>query len=152
MPFILNQVNKHGVTTIGLYGYSHGGGTVYEVSQLLASAQNNPMNKPFTLAWTAYIDAVDVRSGPDFRPELHLPVGTNYHYNIYQSKDGFVPDPNGYRIEGADVNIDTDTGFGTTIWFNGTNHVDSPRHIGIFESPMTQLFLFNSLKQRVPVA
>ena len=103
VPFIPTQVNKHGVTTIGLYGYSHGGGTVYEVSQLLAAAQNNPRNNSFTLAWTAYVDAVDVRSGLDSRPELHLPVGINYHYTIYQSKDGFIPDPNDYPIEGADV-------------------------------------------------
>ena len=80
---IVSAIQNRGVTEVALYGFSHGGGSVYDLSERLEA--NREAIGDFTIPFTGYIDSVENDSDTDLDPEVRLPVGTEYHVNYYQA-------------------------------------------------------------------
>ncbi len=99
---IANAVNNRGVTEIALIGYSHGGGSVYNLSTLLydagglaggnsSSTMTPVITKPYQLVFTAYVDAVKNEiSISGITPEDRRPLGSAFHLNIYQTNNSLL--------------------------------------------------------------
>jgi len=80
---IVSAVQNRGVTELALYGFSHGGGSIYDLSERLEA--NKGSIGDFDIPFTAYIDSVENDSDADLDAEVRLPVGTAYHVNYYQA-------------------------------------------------------------------
>src|SRR5690606_14727597 len=78
---ILQGVMEGTFNKIILIGHSHGGGSIYDLSHRIAQ---HPVLQDggVEIVMTAYIDAIE-QSGA--AAEVRIPVGTQYHVNIYQS-------------------------------------------------------------------
>lgn len=79
-----NSINNQGYTEVALLGYSHGGGSVYDLSLLLMQESTPPFGtiiQPFTISMTSYIDAIETGTtlSENRRPEL-----SEYHLNQFQ--------------------------------------------------------------------
>ena len=86
---LIDAIKNRGVQHAGIIGYSMGGGQTYrlakEIKETIDSWTNPP---PFTVQFTAYIDAVDYRGGASlYPPETRRPHSV-YHLNIYQTFRG----------------------------------------------------------------
>ena len=82
---ILSAVTERGVSQVALFGYSHGAGSIYHLSERF-SAQGVTN---FVPVYTAYVDAVRNNSDIDTAQELRRPVGSLYHVNYYQEGNFF---------------------------------------------------------------
>ena len=86
---IVNAVNHHGQSKIALFGYSHGGGTVYNVAWRIdnnyADTKGNTMTKPYSLVFTSYVDAVTNSGFFNFFEENRRPPGSGFHLGQYQT-------------------------------------------------------------------
>jgi hypothetical protein len=104
---VVSAVQERGVTEVAVFGYSHGGGSTYSLSDRLnrnivpASDpwQLDDITLPFIIAYTAYIDAVSNSSGIATEPEDRRPPGTQWHLNVFQTI---------YWLNGADMGADAD--------------------------------------------
>lgn len=119
---IVDAVQNRGVTSVALYGFSHGGGSVYDLAERLDA--NKASIGTFDLVYTGYIDAIENDSDIDLDSEVRLPPGTQYHTNYYQ-RFGFVP-PWGDSVPGADVDVNvTSTAWGFLLaHITITNHAN----------------------------
>jgi hypothetical protein len=133
---IVSAIQNRGVTSISLYGFSHGGGSVFDLSERLDA--NKASIGTFDIPFTGYIDSIENDSDTDLAPEVRLPIGTAYHVNYYQSF-GIIP-PWGASVLGADVNVNVTT----TFW--GFLLV----HISITTSGVVQSGIYDPLVQLVP--
>ena len=133
---IVSAVQNRGVTSIGFYGFSHGGGSIYDLSERLDT--NKASIGAFDIAFTGYIDSIENDSDVDLAPEVRLPIGSGYHVNYYQSF-GIVP-PWGSSVPGADVNVNV------TATFWGFLLV----HISITNSGVVQSGIYDPLVLLVP--
>jgi len=133
---IVSAVQDRGVTSIAFYSFSHGGGSIYDLSERLDA--NKATIGTFDILFTAYIDGIENDSDFDLDPEVRLPVSTAYHVNYYQSF-GIIP-PWGSSVPGADVDVNV-TG---TLW--GFLLV----HISITNSGIVQAGIHDPLVARVP--
>ncbi|MFP8873206.1 MAG: proprotein convertase P-domain-containing protein, partial [Myxococcota bacterium] len=96
---IVSAIQNRGVTQIAMYGFSHGGGSIYDLSERLDA--NKGSIGSFDLVFTAYIDGIENDSDVDLDAEERLPIGTGYHVNYYQSS--FLWWIWGASVPGADV-------------------------------------------------
>jgi subtilisin-like proprotein convertase family protein len=132
---IVNAVQNRGVTSVALYGFSHGGGSLYDLTERLQA--NQASIGDFEIVFTAYIDAIENDSDVDLDSETRLPLGTQYHVNYYQQW-GFIP-PWGNSVAGADINVNvTSTGWGWLLF-----------HISITTAPEVKAGVYDSLLLRV---
>lgn len=91
----VSAVKDRKVEKIGVFGYSHGGGSTHDLVKRLDD--NRGTIGTFTIAFTAYIDAVrqqDVVTvfGTQFvypvkEPEVRRPPSSQYHMNFYELRD-----------------------------------------------------------------
>ena len=104
---VLNALNGYGVSNIVVFGFSHGGGSTWQlVNRLNAERATLP---GFTIPYTAYVDGIyNLFSVID--PETRRPPSTLYHTNLYQTTDWL----HGALVPGADENIDVETAWGKT--------------------------------------
>ena len=133
---IVSAVQSRGVTSVALYGFSHGGGSIYDLSERLDA--NKASIGAFDIPFTGYIESIENDSDVDLDPEIRLPIGTAYHVNYYQSF-GIIP-PWGSSVPGADVDVNV-TG---TFW--GFLLV----HITITNSGVVQDGIHSPLVARTP--
>ena len=77
-----SAVENRGVTAVAIIGYSHGGGSTYNVSVRLDADAT-----AFNLAFTAYIDAIS-QPLANMTAENRRPVGSAFHVNYYQVAQG----------------------------------------------------------------
>ena len=133
---IVSAVRDRGVTSVALYGFSHGGGSIFDLSERLDA--NKATIGPFDITFTGYIDSIENDSDVDLDPEVRLPVGTAYHVNYYQSF-GIIP-PWGASVPGADVDVNVTS----TLW--GFLLV----HISITNSSVVQQGIHDPLVLRTP--
>jgi hypothetical protein len=73
-----SAVENRGVTAVAIIGYSHGGGSTYNVSVRLDADAT-----AFNLAFTAYIDAIS-QPLANITAENRRPVGSTFHVNYHQ--------------------------------------------------------------------
>ncbi len=122
---IANAINNRGVKNVALIGYSHGGGSVYNLSRrMFYDGQTiidpvlpyftegvhaditfaDRINKPYTLVFTSYIDAVPnnfTLNGILGASVCTRPLGSAFHTNQYQTRTI----PNGCSIPESDDNL-----------------------------------------------
>lgn len=108
---VVNAVQNRLVDEIGIFGYSHGGGSTYDLADRLDA--NRAGIGLFEIAFTSYADAVENDSDIDIQQELRRPPSSGYHANHYQNGSladffldgGPVPDsnppPTGLNVETA---------------------------------------------------
>jgi hypothetical protein len=80
---IVNAVQNRGVDEVAIFGYSHGGGSTYSLSDRLDV--NRVAIGVFDINFTSYVDAVGNSSDIDMSQELRRPPSTAYHLNHYQN-------------------------------------------------------------------
>ena len=109
---VRHAVENRGVTKVAIFGHSYGGGATYVLANGL---KNYPPQGSWTLAFTAYIDAV-VHDGST--SEERRPPGSKYHVNYYQTHgavDGEATDAN--DADGPTTNVDvTDPPWGEPLY------------------------------------
>lgn len=87
---IRNSINKQMYTEVAIIGYSHGGGSVYDLSLLLKEESTPPFGsiiQPFTISMTSYVDAIETES---IFAETRRPEMSEYHLNQYQQDTGIT--------------------------------------------------------------
>ena len=98
---VVNAIQNRGVDEVAIFGYSHGGGSTYDLADLLDISR--PMIGVFDINFTSYVDAVSNNSDLDTAQELRRPPSSAYHLNHYQNgvffqdfglDGGPVPDSN----------------------------------------------------------
>ena len=120
---IVNAVTNRGITTVALYGFSHGGGSIYDLCERLDD--NAGSIGPFDIPFTGYIDGIENDSDVDLDAETRLPIGSAYHVNYYQSHWSWWIW--GDSVPGADVDVNvTSTG-----WGGGLSHISITTHANV---------------------
>ncbi|MHB1036085.1 MAG: Calx-beta domain-containing protein [Pirellulales bacterium] len=115
---IWNAIQNRGVTAVAIIGYSHGGGAVYNLAQRLyrnTLPVSDPdylgqIGRPFTVRYTAYIDAV---TQTNVGAENRRPPLSQFHVNLW--RDGDL----GGGPSGGDDDIDVGT---YAAWGAGLTH------------------------------
>ncbi|MFP6663751.1 MAG: hypothetical protein VCC00_06095 [Deltaproteobacteria bacterium] len=132
---IVSAVQERGVTDIAFMGFSHGGGSIYDVLEKLDADGVGGFSVPFT----AYIDGISNVSNLAIAAETRLPIGTAYHVNFYQT-NLFTP----LWIWGASVpGSAVDVNVNYTSWGGGL------LHITITQAEQVQLGILLPLVERV---
>ncbi|MBP1590254.1 MAG: hypothetical protein ILO10_08690 [Kiritimatiellae bacterium] len=132
---ILSALFERNVTHIVLVGYSHGGGSVYDISERL-SLETQP---PILLAMTAYIDAI---SQPllNTTAEIRRPISSNWHLNYYQSRAPWYA----FDLHGG-ASVPAGAGFELDLDAAG----ESVSHMSIDSNPAVLMGVLNHLEERV---
>jgi hypothetical protein len=138
---VVNAVRNRGVSQVGIFGYSHGGGSTYDLADRLDI--NRPTIGVFEIEFTSYVDSVSNDSDLDIAQELRRPPSSAYHVNHYQHGSFFenlgldggpvpnsVPPPTGLDVE-------------TTPWGAGATHFDVDDFVQV------RAFIETSLTPRV---
>ncbi len=132
---VVRAVSQRGIGIVSVFGYSHGGGSTYDLVERLAT--NAGSIGPFTLPYTAYVDAIENDSDIDIESERRLPFGTAYHVNYYQREDFFI---RGNSVPGANVDVNVNS----TPWGSGIEHT------GVDDLANVRSGVRDPLVQRVP--
>ncbi len=95
---IKNAVNNRGVTEVAIIGFSHGGGSVYNLCSYLdadLTSDASEITEAYSLVFTSYIDAV--QNNFPFNPltENRRPINSLFHLNQYQ--------PNWFTVYGITI-------------------------------------------------
>ena len=113
---VVNAVQKRSVRELAIFGYSHGGGSAYDLCERLSASRARIGT--FAINFTSYVDAIQNAADIDPRAEQRRPPTTGFHVNHYQRRDwlfrggpvvGSSPRPSGLRVE-------------TAAWGSGVNH------------------------------
>lgn len=79
---IVNAVRNRGVEEVALFGYSHGGGSIYDLCALLDERALGVGR--FRVTFTSYVDGIENSADDDLDQELRRPIGSSVHVNHYQ--------------------------------------------------------------------
>ena len=124
------------VSDVAVFGYSHGGGSTYDLSDRLDA--NRATLGPFVIPFTSYVDSVENDSNFDVDMELRLPPSTQLHVNHYQRGSfidafldggpvpGSIPAPSGLDVE-------------TTVWGAGATHFIVDDYSQVLDRILTNL-------------
>jgi hypothetical protein len=93
---IRNSINYQGYNEVAIFGYSHGGGSVYDLASAIEFYSGIFVDpdfriiEPFSIVFTSYIDAItnETAFAENRRPPL-----SQYHQNQYQTNVGFQGGP-----------------------------------------------------------
>jgi hypothetical protein len=136
-PEMEMQIKNGAIRQVAIFGHSHGGGAVYNLSKLLNDRRASL--GPFTLVVTGYVDAIEYDGIFTSNSELRIPLGTTYHWNYYQPKNRVDEILYGGPVTGALVNLDvTTTSWGAEL-----------THTSIDGSSVVQSDLENLIRGRV---
>lgn len=107
---VVDAVSHRGVDRVAIYGYSHGGGSTYDLADRLDAQRAGIGN--FEIEFTSYVDAVGNNSDIDVSQETRRPPSSGLHANHYQHGTLFedflldggpvtdsVPPPTGLDVE-----------------------------------------------------
>ncbi|MCB9852247.1 MAG: hypothetical protein H6819_04060 [Phycisphaerales bacterium] len=106
---VVDAVSHRGVDRVAIFGYSHGGGSTYDLADRL-DAQRAGIGT-FEIEFTSYADAVGNSSDIDISQETRRPPSTGLHANHYQHGTLFelfldggpvtnsIPPPTGLDVE-----------------------------------------------------
>ena len=79
---VVDAITNRMVDRVAIFGYSHGGGSTYDLSERLDV--NRAGIGIFEILVTSYVDAVQNDSDVDVDQELRRPPSTGWHANHYQ--------------------------------------------------------------------
>jgi hypothetical protein len=130
---LYNAVHNQRVTQVAIFGYSHGGGDTYTLANELNTNRQSIGN--FTIAFTAYVDAIRNDSDFDMQPEALRPPGSLYHVNYYRGR-GIISELylHGVRTKGAGAGFQLDVK--TTKWGAKATHT-GPNGISLLPQVQT---------------
>ncbi len=116
---VVNAIQSRLVEEVSVFGYSHGGGSTYDLADRLDV--NRAGIGVFEIVFTSYVDSVENDSDIDTAMELRRPPSTFYHANHYQV--GSLAD---FFLDGGPVpdSNPTPTGLNveTQMWGIGATH------------------------------
>ena len=81
---VCSAVAHRDIHEVAVLGYSHGGGSVYDLVKRLDD--NRASIGTIAVKFTGYIDSIENDSEIDIDAERKLPPSTAYHVNYYQSR------------------------------------------------------------------
>jgi hypothetical protein len=125
---VVTAIQHREATTVGIFGYSHGGGSTYDLADRLDV--NRAGIGTFTIEFTSYADGVSNDSDIDVFQENRRPPSTAYHANQFQVGslgDFFLdggpvpnsnPGPSGLNVE-------------STTWGAASSHYDVDDYIQV---------------------
>lgn len=132
---IVDAIQNRGVTEIAMYGFSHGGGSLYDLTERLDN--NSGSIGPFAVPYTGYIDGIENDGTFDLDAEVRLPIGSAYHVNYYQNNIFTIGLIWGDSVPGASVDVNvTDTGWGA-----GLLHTSITTHINVEDGILNPLLV-----------
>ncbi len=138
---LVNSINNQLVEEVAIYGYSHGGGSTYDLSWLLNEnviGNEFDITETFTVTLTGYIDAI---TNTTMGAENRRPPLTDFHVNQYQQNTGI----GGGFLNSGPSNGDDDLDRSNLLDVNG-----NPIVHGTIDDNMTILdFLKMRILQRV---
>jgi hypothetical protein len=124
---IKDQRDKCEVSDIGVFGYSHGGGSTYDTTLFMGQVN-----------YTGYIDAIR-NNFFDINPfaEERYPTGSSYHVNYYQSNWVLTNPPlAGAKTKTPGANVEVDL-------------TSSTKHDTIDDSPIVSSGIKSTLKGKI---
>ncbi len=127
---VVRAVQQRGIASVAIYGYSHGGGSTYDLTNRLNN--NRGSIGSFSIDYTAYVDAIRNSSDIDINSETRRPPSTAYHVNYYQRNDTFI---RGNSVAGADVDVNVNS----TAWGSGLVHGNVDDHVNTRDGVMLPL-------------
>jgi hypothetical protein len=111
---VVQAIREREVTSVTLFGYSHGGGSTNDLADRLDS--NRGAIGAFEIIYTASMDSIGNSSDFDISKVTVLPPSTLYHANYYENPGcAFLC---GELIAGADINLNVTL----TPWGAGLTH------------------------------
>jgi hypothetical protein len=113
---VVSAIRDRGVSSVAVYGYSHGGGSTNDLARRLDD--NRGSIGAFSIDFTAYVDGIDNDSDIDIGTETELPPSTGFHANYYENPGCGLFQLCGGPIAGADLNLNVNT----TPWGASLNH------------------------------
>jgi len=132
---IVNAINNQGISNVAIMGYSQGGGSTYDLAWRLnenvkANPTLNDITNPFSVPFTAYIDAV---KDQDLVAEDRRPLLSEFHVSQYQRYVGLRGAPSGGD---DDINV---------------SYIPGINHGNIDDQTIVLDFLKMRWEQKVPV-
>jgi hypothetical protein len=116
---VVDAVSHRMVDQVAIFGYSHGGGSTYDLADRLDN--DRPGIGVFEIRATSYVDGVENDSDFDVQQELRRPPSSGYHANQYQV--GSLAD---FFLDGGPVPNSDPPASGlnveTTPWGAGATH------------------------------
>jgi hypothetical protein len=126
---VANAINNQGITDVAIIGYSHGGGSAYNLAwrmfydggtsdSYLYWYPPQVINNPYNLVFTSYIDAVPNShslNGIEADSLEVRPYGSLYHLNQYETNSWV----GGCSIPTSDENIDRSIIDGGVVYHSG---------------------------------
>jgi Ca2+-binding RTX toxin-like protein len=103
---IVNAINERHVSEIAIFGYSHGGGSTYDLAWALNEnviGNSFDITEPFSVPFTSYVDAITnvTAAAENRRPPL-----STFHLSQYQQNTGIAGGWLNGGASGADDDID----------------------------------------------
>lgn len=132
---VVRAVQSRAVTIVSIFGYSHGGGSTYDLAERLDL--NRAGIGTYAIPYSAYIDGIENDSDIDLDSERRLPPGSAYHVNYYQRNDFLI---RGDSVAGAAVDVNVSN----TPWGGGLVHTSIDDHANVRSG------VLDPLLQRVP--
>ena len=131
---VVNAVQLRGIGIVYIFGYSHGGGSTYDLAERLDI--NRASIGTFTMPYSAYIDGIENDSDIDLDSERRRPLTSAYHVNYYQRSD-FLIKGNSITTGGAEVDINVNS----TPWGGGLVHGSIDDHANVRSGVLDPLLL-----------
>ena len=132
---VVSAVRNRGITSVAIYGYSHGGGSTNDLARRLDD--NRGAIGTFSIDYTAYVDGIDNDSDIDIGTETELPPSTGYHANYYEHPGCGLFQLCGGPIAGADLNLNVNT----TPWGASLTHFTIDDAVEVLQGILGQLTL-----------
>ena len=79
---VVNAIQNRSVRELAIFGYSHGGGSTYDLCALLDIRRDTISE--FSVNFTSYVDAIENDSDTDTDAETRRPPASEFHLNQYQ--------------------------------------------------------------------
>ncbi|MDX2171118.1 MAG: hypothetical protein SF182_28880 [Deltaproteobacteria bacterium] len=131
---VVRAVQQRGIGIVSIFGYSHGGGSTYDLSERLDI--NRASIGTFTMPYSAYIDGIENDSDIDLDSERRRPLGSAYHVNYYQRGD-FLIKGNSITTGGAEVDVNVNN----QSWGGGLVHTSIDDHANVRSGVLDPLLL-----------
>lgn len=79
---VVNAIQNRSVRELAVFGYSHGGGSTYDLCALLDKRRRDIGT--FSVRFTAYVDGIENDRLDDIDAETKRPPASDFHLNFYQ--------------------------------------------------------------------
>jgi hypothetical protein len=132
---VVRAVQRRGIGIVSIFGYSHGGGSTYDLAERLDV--NRASIGTFTMPYSAYVDAIENDSDIDIESERRRPRATGYHVNYYERNDFLIKGNSINSGGGAEVDVNVNS----QPWGGGLGHSEVDDHANVRSGVLDPLLL-----------